>query len=177
MHKQIVEVSSLLATRRVPGREADEWTALTTYIWNQDHREWIWAEIELYRMVGQSSTFLLDGVVLARDDTKSKEVNDSRLRCLYDMQAGVQAWCYLAVENALGRFLMHDDVHAVRSEGGSGAELLRAYIRTQEVQDWNEDGLFYLWKRMYEAAEDFRRLKRERTSLGTLVLRSPYSWN
>ncbi|PVH83848.1 hypothetical protein DL98DRAFT_529137 [Cadophora sp. DSE1049] len=171
----IAEASDLLATLRLPGQNSDKWAAVKAYIERLDNRDWIWAEIEIYRMVGRTSAYLLDGEILAMDPAKSEDENDSLFRAIHDLEIGVQAWCYLAVEGALGHFLMYDDVHAVKRRGGSAAELLRAFIRTQKLQTWDEKNLFDLCMLIYRAAEDFRRVKKERVSPDSEEQRRPDS--
>ncbi|KAH6721886.1 hypothetical protein BKA61DRAFT_591450 [Leptodontidium sp. MPI-SDFR-AT-0119] len=163
-YEEIAEASELLATTRVPGTENHKWVAIRNYVESKANRDWIWVEIELYRMIGQTSSFLLDGPKLDRDPEKSESENDSKLRTLGELELVIQTWSYLALEGALGHLLMHEDVHEVKEQGGSAAELFRAFLRAHNVEVWNEQELYDVWSYVYKFAEDFRRVKRERIS-------------
>lgn len=163
-YEEIAEASELLATTRVPGTENHKWAAIRNYVESKANRDWIWVEIELYRMIGQTSSFLLDGPKLDRDPEKSESENDSKLRALRELELVIQTWSYLALDGALGHLLMHEDVHEVKEQGGSAAELFRAFLRAHNVEVWNEQELYDVWSYIYKFAEDFRRVKRERIS-------------
>ncbi|KAH7357091.1 hypothetical protein BKA65DRAFT_496189 [Rhexocercosporidium sp. MPI-PUGE-AT-0058] len=163
-YEEIAEASHLLATLRVPGAGCHKWQKVRDYIESKVNRDWIWTEIELYRMIGQTSSFLLDGPELDIDPGKSETENDPKIRALRELESAVQAWSYLALEGALGHLLMHEDVHEVKERGGSAAELFRAFLRAHEVEVWDEQCLYDVRMYIFGFTEDFRRVKREQAS-------------
>ncbi|KAG4428029.1 hypothetical protein IFR05_016490 [Cadophora sp. M221] len=153
-YDEIAEASHLLATRRRPGLETHKWRAVQDYVESKANRDWIWVEIELYRMIGQTSSFLLDGPELDLDPEKSEIENDPKVQALRELESAVQTWSYLALEGALGHLLMHEDVHEVKERGGSAAELFRAFLRAHDVEVWNEQELYDVRQYIYKFAED-----------------------
>ncbi|KAL2073113.1 hypothetical protein VTL71DRAFT_10437 [Oculimacula yallundae] len=162
---QIAEACNLLQTLRVETALSEDITklhAVREYINRQPNCQYISSEIGLYSTIGQTSAFLLDGPKFDMDPTKAADHHSNKLniRSLLELGCAVESWSYLSLEGALGHFLMHDEVHNVKLQKGSAAELFRAFVRIQDVETWNFEEMYKLNQTIYKVAEDFRRQRR-----------------
>jgi hypothetical protein len=119
--RQIAKAVHYEASLRNSSQDLIKRQALSKYISNAGNGLHARLEMEIYRLMGETSKYFMGDQVLD-------------LETLKQLVAVLEFWAFLAMGGALGTLLEHKDIQRVWSCGGSAAEVFRAFLDVHKAK-------------------------------------------
>jgi hypothetical protein len=126
--------------------------ALSKYISNAGNGLHARLEMEIYRLMGETSKYFMRDQVLD-------------LETLKQLAAVLEFWAFLAMGGALGTLVEHKHIQRVWSYGGSAAEVFRAFLDVQKAkrkfEKWTVEHIYEVNLIVHEVVEDYQRAEQD----------------
>ena len=146
---QIAKASNYLSSCGVSRDDYGRHESMRLYIQRLPNAEHLWREIEIFKMMDETSKFFLDDA----------EINPPTL-C--ELQWAIKTWSHLVIAGGLDLIIsQHEHVGWVKKRGGSPAAIFREYLfayRAEiEFEVWDEGLMNAMRLKVFELDQNLRK--------------------
>lgn len=158
---QIAKASSYLSSCGVSAEDYVRHESMRLYIQSLPNAEYLWREIEIFKMMDETSKFFLDDA----------EID---LPTLCELQWAIQTWSHLVMAGGLDMIVsQHEHVDMVKKRGGSPAAIFREYLfaykAEMDFETWDEKLMNAFRLRVFELDQKLRRTNLEGSLPGMII--------